>query len=593
MGIKSHMRAPVKRDNEYLTEKLYREERNYRLDRLVEKWSKVPEIGKGITNMPASTARNLAVLLENQTRVMSKMTEAQLSQNFFGYTPENMLRLVRLSYPNSIRGMLFTEFAMESAHDSIKYIMPVYTNAQRNDFDWDLQDDNPHPWDMNNRFDDVAHNHDVMYESSESRYATELINGSDENIDAETGMATGELAVKFIGGAFGEQGENYINGFGALYVVLNGKRTALAMQDEAGAWFGGKDVAVFTDAESGDVVYLKIGGEVDGEEKIIEQTFVPGEGTTVKFPLFGKKGIEGDYAQISAEASGDGFVVKAGDVELFTLKRDGSKPVYFINDSKSTINFAVVGRYDSEKDLTGKYLGEVELQMRDYHFRPRPITLGVTWTQLTELVLDTSFGVSAEEMLMDSAAQEIKKTLDFQAVKYANDVQKTYASDIFVRFDAEAGANIDDSYYHTAQLVGQAVDRIGDLMLNKINRGGVTAIVGGPGAITYLKLNKAWSDKGAQPKIGGHKVGELGDIPVFKVPAGVVADNQLITTWKNPAAESDVSIAIGTLMPFYSTGALQRKNLYKEAAVARFEDMQALQPGYLGRIQIDNIRCVR
>ena len=196
MGIKSHMSAPVKRNNEYLTEKLFREERNYRLDRLVEKWSKVPEIGKGITNMPASTARNLAVLLENQTRAMSKMTEAQLSQNFFGYTPENMLRLVRLSYPNSIRGMLFTEFAMESAHDSIKYIMPVYTDAQRDDFDWDL---NQPKYDMNNRFDDVAHNHDVMYESTESRYATELVNGSDENINAEAGMATGELEVKFIG----------------------------------------------------------------------------------------------------------------------------------------------------------------------------------------------------------------------------------------------------------------------------------------------------------------------------------------------------------------------------------------------------------
>ena len=355
------------------------------------------------------------------------------------------------------------------------------------------------------------------------------------------------------------------------------------MQDESGAWFGGKDIVIVDGDVADDVVYLRVAD--------VQSQFVPGTGTTVTFALEGKKG-DMDYAAISGEVDGEGYIIKAGSTVLFTIVRDGSKPVYKMSTG-GTINFAVVGRYDSEKDLTGKYLGEVELQMRDYHFRPRPITLGVTWTQLTELVLDTSFGVSAEEMLMDSAAQEIKKTLDFQAVKYANDVQKTYANDIFVRFDAEAGANIDDSYYHTAQLIGQAVDRIGDLMLNKINRGGVTAIVGGPGAITYLKLNKAWSDKGAQPKIGGHKVGELGDIPVFKVPAGVIADNQLVTTWKNPAAESDVSIAIGTLMPFYSTGALQRKNLYKEAAVARFEDMQALQPGYLGRIQIDNIRCVR
>lgn len=79
-------------------------------------------------------------------------------------------------------------------------------------------------------------------------------------------------------------------------------------------------------------------------------------------------------------------------------------------------------------------------------------------------------------------------------------------------------------------------------------------------------------------------------IPVFKAPATVIGDDELLTTWKNDAAEGDVSIAIGTLLPFYSTGALQRKNLYKEGAVARYEDMKALQPGYLGRIKISNMR---
>lgn len=37
--------------------------------------------------MESSTARNLAVLLENQTRAMSRMTEAQLSSTFGGYSP--------------------------------------------------------------------------------------------------------------------------------------------------------------------------------------------------------------------------------------------------------------------------------------------------------------------------------------------------------------------------------------------------------------------------------------------------------------------------------------------------------------------------
>jgi hypothetical protein len=228
--------------------------------------------------------------------------------------------------------------------------------------------------------------------------------------------------------------------------------------------------------------------------------------------------------------------------------------------------------------------------MTDYQFRPRPLTLGVTWTQLTELTLDTSFGVSAEEMLLDAAGQEIKKALDFNAVKFGYSHAKAHAADNFVKFDAAAGDNIDDSYFHTAQLITQAIARIGDKQLNEINRGGVSRIVGGPAAVTYLGLHKDFSTRGAQAAIGGHQVGELNGIPVFKVPSSIIPDDELLTVWKNDMNESDVSIAFGTLLPFYSTGTLQRKNLYKEAAIARFEDVQALQPRYLGRIKVDGIR---
>ena len=103
MGIKTRMssrsmRSPRQDRMENLTEKLLREERAFRADRLVEKWSNIPEIGVGIQDMEPRAARNLAILLENQTRQMSHMTEAAIASNFNGTTPENMLRLVRLCY---------------------------------------------------------------------------------------------------------------------------------------------------------------------------------------------------------------------------------------------------------------------------------------------------------------------------------------------------------------------------------------------------------------------------------------------------------------------------------------------------------------
>ena len=544
MGIKTYIKnpsnqAPTKAN---LTEK-YSTERAYRQDRLAEKWSRVPEVGRGIEDMDPRTARNLAQLLENQLRSMSRMTEAQLSNDFYGFTPENMLRLIRLSYPNSIRGMVFTEFAMETMHDSIKYMFPRYTNAQRNDFDWDnsaYQDGkgwNGTDWPMDQKFDDPANVDDVMYESSESRYATELVNAGNVK------FAGGKVTVTFAGGAFGDDGKSFIDGHGSLYVVINKKRVALAVQDETGAWFGGKDIVVGMD-------------ETD---------------PTAPEPL---------KVQVSAIDH-----VAVNEYE-FTLTGDGLSEI-------TQDKLLAVGRYDSEKDLTGKYLGEVELVMKDYHFRPRPIALGVTWTHMAELNLDSAFGVSAEEMLLDSASQEIKKTLDYQAVKQAADSQATRAGDQFVRFNAEAADDHDvkDSYYHTAQLVGQAINRVGDLLYKKIKRGGVTTMIGGPGAVQYLGLNKAWSETGKQPALGAYKAGELGGIGVFKVPDDLgIGDNELLTIWKNPTVESDVAMAIGTLIPFYSTGVLQRKNFYKEAGIARYEDSQVLNPLYMGRIAINNIR---
>lgn len=90
MGIRNRINenVPVRRASNALTEKLFREERNYRNDRLVEKWSGVKEIGKGIKDMDVNVARNLAILLENQTRAMSKMSEAQLSTAFGDFKPK-------------------------------------------------------------------------------------------------------------------------------------------------------------------------------------------------------------------------------------------------------------------------------------------------------------------------------------------------------------------------------------------------------------------------------------------------------------------------------------------------------------------------
>lgn len=432
---------------------------------------------------------------------------------------------------------------METMRDSIKYIEPIYTNAQRDDFKWDLEQPE---YTMDDRFDNVDHNRDVMYESTESRYATELVNVPAEKVTVDGN----KIKVAFEGGALTG---NYIPKDSSLSIFVGGKKMAIAimgpvLDGSTGAeWFGGKEI------------------QIDATH-IIKVEGVTQEGTKAEFPVF-VKADGGEYAEATLSIDGDKLTIDGVAVRVLA-----------------------VGRFDSEKDLTGMHLGECELQMKTYYFNPRRISMGVTWTDMTELYLDLSFGVSAEDTLIDSVGQEIKKALDFQAVGYADRVQKVRSGNPLIKFDATAGDAFKDSYWHTAQTFTQALGHVSDEMLNIFNRGGVTAIVGGPKACRYLELIEGYSTKGAQSPIGGHQVGELNGVPVFKVPSSVIADNELLTTWKNEQAEGDVSIAIGTLVPFASTGKLPRKNFYFEQGIARYEDTQALQPRYLGRVLIENIR---
>ena len=318
------------------------------------------------------------------------------------------------------------------------------------------------------------------------------------------------------------------------------------------------------------VAPFKTVGYVDGYTKILDA-----KGNVLA--MQSGKGHEATWLKADATATIEFKLTDAGGATLTYTKGTGEDAAF------------VTAAYNSEADLAGEYLGEVELVMKDYHFNPRPIALGVTWTQLTELVLDTSFGVSAEEMLLDSAAQEIKKTLDFQAVKYANAVEKTNGYTTF-EFDAEAGGDTKDSYWHTAQTVEQALDGVINTVYNDIKRGGITNIVAGSAAASYLKLNENFKADSKQPAVGIYKIGSLGNVGIYKAPSDIVAESELLTTWKNEAAEGDVCMAIGTLLPFFSTGAIQRKNFYKEAGISRYEDTKVLQPKYLGRVKIKNIR---
>jgi hypothetical protein len=104
--------------------------------------------------------------------------------------------------------------------------------------------------------------------------------------------------------------------------------------------------------------------------------------------------------------------------------------------------------------------------MDEYTFKPSPTSIGVSWSQLTEITLDTSFNISAEETLVTYASQEIRSALDYRAIRLAYAVAKTNAKHnpmYIYEFDAHWGNNQSlEGYIANAQTFVNAVDAIGD-----------------------------------------------------------------------------------------------------------------------------------
>lgn len=504
---------------------LARTEREFRGAKFVESWSRIPKIGAGLTQLPEAVARNTAINLQTQAASMAKMTEAQLSTSFQGFTPENMLRLVRLAMPNTCRNKVFTEFAMESAKDSIKYIKPVYSKTVH---DGDLHD--KHTSNTAGAYGDASQYKDTyndineddfqraLYENTEDRFTQELI-----NIPAE-----GEGGNVFVIPADKVEGGNP---FVYAAKLLKG--------------------------------YMKV---YDGDEThpIAEENKRTGNFfyNTADYP----------DAKVELETQADGSI-------KITVTATGAEDI------------KVFARFDLEDDFLGDNLGEIELVMSDYKFEPRPTTIGVTWSQLAEITLDASFGLSAQDMLVTYAGDAIRINLDLRSFKLAYGVARSN-KDYVVEFDAAYGngENI-EGYFHTAQTFPSAVDTVTDVMVNDINRGGVSRMVAGFSAGSYLKLVKGtFSEKGRQSAKGIYQIGEFGGIPTFKAPSSIIPTNEIMCVWKDDENEGDVAIAFGTLIPFFNTGIIQRKNFYKEAGLATYGDWAVMNRRYLALIRIKGLK---
>lgn len=335
---------------------------------------------------------------------------------------------------------------METARDTIKYITPVYSAPAKNGAKGGNMKGTHHGFDNSSdpyNMEDTDTSFDInspdyrraLYERTDGeRFSNDLWNFK----TAESGEWTVQV------GDDTEKKFPYIDGYTTVVarVTIDGKTEdiTIAMQDKRTKKF-------FVDSK------LVAGA---GSENTVS------ENAAVNFV------IKGDKAHFEDES---GNIATSLKYVAAPSKEDTS-----LMTGGTTTKIVVYGLFDSEGDWEGDYLGEVDIRMRDYEFKPRRTAIGVSWSQLSEITLDTSFNVSAEEFLITYASQEIRVALDNRALKLAYGIAMTNPEHYKATFDAAynagdgdvSAAKGKDGYVDNAQTLPNAISALGDAIYNDI-----------------------------------------------------------------------------------------------------------------------------
>lgn len=466
---------------------VFKEEENGRTqvaDRLIERWSRKAGLGLdngGFAKIYESNprvARNLATVLENQERHLKSLTETQTSAAF-NATPQTIVKVIRLGYPNSVRGEIFTEWAMQTMKDSFYKVETTYDSTARG-----------------------ATAGDVTYESTASDYASETM---EDIAPSATGTTVTGTASVFPIRPF------------TVQVFLNNK--PIAVDNGAGVF---------------------VGAALGATPSVIDYS------------------TNGQYTIHLAEA------IASSDVVV--------------------VRFA----YNSEIESLYSKQGLTNINLVAYDFKAKVYPLGFSWSKMTELAMDSSLSLDAEEILMMSGADELKKALDFQAIKLGYRGAHWTTAEEFNTNWAAAGA--DSDYAHT-QSVTKALRNASQKTYSALMRGGeATSYVAGPKAVTYLTQHKLYVPENAPVAVGAYKVGSLGGIPVYQSPSDIVPTDEVMCVYKNNREESnDSALVTASFVPFYKSQTIEYRNLYKENAIAFFGDMRLQEPKYLTRVKLTGL----
>ena len=246
----------------------------------------------------------------------------------------------------------------------------------------------------------------------------------------------------------------------------------------------------------------------------------------------------------------------------------------------------MAGSIALEKDTDLSITQSIELILRGCHFTLREYPITASFSKKLELTLGTAYKVDAQEAYLRAMADELRKTLDIQAFSLASRQAHSNSGSNPEVFNMQGA--VGEAETNRIQVVSRYIDKVGTKIYNKLFRGGVSVIFGGPTATGVLTGHNRWNDTGAQDANGIYKLGNIGDIPVFRVPNEVCPSDDLVCVYKNRQLPEDVFLIIGMLLPIHVTDKLELPGRNTEFGVASYGDMQILNKGYAEVLKIKN-----
>jgi len=247
----------------------------------------------------------------------------------------------------------------------------------------------------------------------------------------------------------------------------------------------------------------------------------------------------------------------------------------------------VIYNWDSENQTNfADNQGTIGISVRKQRFDARPMPLGYTFTDMTALTLSSTGLGDVHDMLIGQVGDEHAKRRDYRAIAQARSVANV---NTVYTYNADFAAVGEVSANEHAQNILGKIDDIGGDIYDDIKRGGVNTAIAGSRALTYLKKHKTWKGNASARKEGPYEAGMIDNIRVFTCPTetGVIANNEVVLTFKNDQEGADVSIAFGNFTELQAE--LRYPSFRTDGSIATVEDSIIINSKFLRKLTINNL----